>query len=112
MSEANEVVNVPDVVTEAFFDGIIDQADSSTPGKSFYTRSAFITALDSFPGFGTKSSEKDSLWEIAAFFAHVTHETGHLAYIEQWDRPSKHYVDKSNTQYPGCRARSTTAAAR
>ena len=64
------------VVTEAFFDGIIDQANSGCAKKSFYTRSAFIDALDSYPRFGTEGSEADSLLEIVAFFAHVTHETG------------------------------------
>ena len=69
-------VSVAEVVTEAFFDGIIDQAASGCAGKSFYTRSAFIAALNSYSRFGTEGSEEDSLREIAAFFAHVTHETG------------------------------------
>ena len=69
-------VSVADEVTEAFFDGIIDQAASSCAGKSFYTRLAFLDALDSYSGFGTEGSDDNSLREIAAFFAHVTQETG------------------------------------
>ena len=69
-------MSVADEVTEAFFDGIIDQADSGCAGKNFYTRSAFIDALDSYSEFGTEGSDDNSLREIAAFFAHVTHETG------------------------------------
>ena len=69
-------VSVSDVVTQEFFDGIIDQADASCAGKNFYTRAAFLDALNSYPRFGTEGSTDDSLREIAAFFGHVTHETG------------------------------------
>jgi len=69
-------VSVPDVVTQAFFDGIIAQASASCPGKNFYSRDAFINALGSYPQFGTSGSSDDAKREIAAFFAHVSHETG------------------------------------
>jgi len=69
-------VSVPDVVTDAFFNGIIDQADSSCAGKGFYSRSAFLDALGFYPQFGTVGSSDDSKREMAAFFAHLTHETG------------------------------------
>ncbi|TXG72744.1 hypothetical protein EZV62_001323 [Acer yangbiense] len=45
-------------------------------------------------------SEEDSRREIAAFFAHVTHETGHFCYIEEIDGASKDYCDETNTQFP------------
>ncbi|KAH7834996.1 hypothetical protein Vadar_021893 [Vaccinium darrowii] len=45
-------------------------------GKSFYTRAAFINALTLFSTFGTVGTTDDSKREIAAFFAHATHETG------------------------------------
>ncbi|KAF2321958.1 hypothetical protein GH714_004841 [Hevea brasiliensis] len=45
-------------------------------------------------------SDDDSKREIAAFFAHVTHETGHFCYIEEIDGASKDYCDETNTQYP------------
>ncbi|XP_047977589.1 endochitinase EP3-like [Salvia hispanica] len=93
-------VSVADIVTDAFFSGIADQAASSCAGKGFYTRSAFLDALASYPGFGTVGSTDDSRREIAAFFAHVTHETGHMCYIEEIDGPSKDYCDETNTQYP------------
>ncbi|GAY32138.1 hypothetical protein CUMW_281050 [Citrus unshiu] len=44
-----------------------------------YTRDAFLNAANSYPEFGSGSAD-DSKREIAAFFAHVTHETGHLCY--------------------------------
>ncbi|CAA7404543.1 unnamed protein product [Spirodela intermedia] len=98
-SMVNAVV-VPDVVTQEFFDGIINKSPGDCAGKNFYTRSAFLQAADSFPGFGTEGSEDDSKREIAAFFAHVTHETGSFCFIEEIDGPSKDYCDETNNQYP------------
>ncbi|XP_058094197.1 endochitinase EP3-like [Magnolia sinica] len=91
--------SVADIVTQAFFDGIINQGTGNCPGKSFYTRAAFINAVGSYPEFGTGTSD-DSKREIAAFFAHVTHETGFLCKIEEDDGASKDYCDETNTQYP------------
>ncbi|CAL5414130.1 unnamed protein product [Camellia sinensis] len=88
------------VVTQAFFDGIINQAPAGCVGKSFFTRSAFLNALGSYPLFGTTGTTDDSKREIAAFFAHATHETGFFCNIEEIDGASKTYCDQSNTQYP------------
>ncbi|CAA7404541.1 unnamed protein product [Spirodela intermedia] len=94
----NPVV-VSDIVTEAFFNGITNEVAPDCPGKNFYSRSVFLQALGSFPGFGTEGTEDDSKREIAAFFAHVTHETGSFCYIEEINGPSKDYCDEENTQY-------------
>nr|VDD57337.1 unnamed protein product [Brassica oleracea] len=67
-------VSVDEIVTQEFFNGIIDQAE--------------IGSVD------------DSRREIAAFFAHVTHETGHFCYIEEINGPSRDYCDENATQYP------------
>ena len=75
-SPGSSGVNVADVVTQDFFDSIINQAGGECPGKSFYTRDAFLNALNSYDQFGKVGSTDDSKREIAAFFAHVTHETG------------------------------------
>ncbi|KAH9727276.1 Endochitinase EP3 [Citrus sinensis] len=93
-------VSVADIVTPEFFNGILNQADASCVGKNFYSRSAFLDALGSFSQFGRIGTEENSRREIAAFFAHVTHETGHFCYIEEIDGPSKDYCDEENTQYP------------
>ncbi|KAL5848373.1 hypothetical protein ACOSQ4_006386 [Xanthoceras sorbifolium] len=93
-------VSVPDIVTTEFFNGIIDQAEASCVGKNFYSRSAFVDALGSFSQFGRIGSQEDSRREIAAFFAHVTHETGHFCHIEEIDGASKDYCDETKTQYP------------
>nr|XP_019708186.1 endochitinase EP3 [Elaeis guineensis] len=93
-------VSVADIVTQQFFDGIINQADNGCVGKSFYTRAAFLDALDFYPNFGRVGTVDDSKREIAAFFAHVTHETGHFCYIEEIDGASKDYCDENDTQWP------------
>uniref|UniRef100_F6HAW4 chitinase n=2 Tax=Vitis vinifera TaxID=29760 RepID=F6HAW4_VITVI len=93
-------VSVSDIVTKDFFNGILDQASETCPGRSFYTRSAFLDAVDSYPEFGQGGSAVDSKREIAAFFAHITHETGHFCYIEEVDGASRNYCDESNTKYP------------
>ena len=72
----NGSVSVSDVVTEDFFNGIISQAAGSCAGKNYYSRNAFLDAVSSYPQFGQDGSADDSKREIAAFFAHVTHETG------------------------------------
>lgn len=70
---------VANIVTAGFFDGIMNQAAADCAGKSFYTRDAFLNAVNPFPQFGSGSAD-DSKREIAAFFAHVTHETGRKFY--------------------------------
>ncbi|PIA65653.1 hypothetical protein AQUCO_00100867v1 [Aquilegia coerulea] len=92
--------SVADIVTPQFFNGIINQADAGCAGKNFYSRDRFLEAIKSYPRFGIVGSLDDSKREIAAFFAHVTHETGHFCYIEEIDGPSKDYCDENNTQYP------------
>ncbi|GAB2298550.1 Endochitinase ep3 [Dionaea muscipula] len=96
-------VSVSSLVTDGFFNGIINQAASDCAGKSFYSRSAFLGATNSYPAFGTTGSSDDIKREIAAFFAHVTHETGSFCYIEEnggSSLPTSQYCDPSNTQYP------------
>ncbi|CAN1275425.1 Chitinase 6 [Linum perenne] len=67
---------VADIVTQDFWNSIHDQAGNECAGKTFYTRDAFLQATGSYPDFGNRGSETDSKREIAAFFAHVTQETG------------------------------------
>lgn len=66
---------VADVVTQQFFDGMAGKADDNCEAKGFYTRQAFLDALESFSDFGQDATTDDSKREIAAFFAHVSHET-------------------------------------
>ncbi|CAI9108585.1 OLC1v1008229C1 [Oldenlandia corymbosa var. corymbosa] len=93
--------SVSDIVSDAFFNGIANQAGSGCEGRGFYTRSAFLNAANSYSGFGTTGSTDDAKREIAAFFAHVTHETGHFCYINEINGASQNYCDDKNfPQYP------------
>ncbi|KAH9615493.1 hypothetical protein KSS87_020946 [Heliosperma pusillum] len=95
--------SVSSVVTQSFFDGIIGQAAASCPGKNFYTRDAFLNAIGGYPQFGTSGSNDDNLREIAAFFAHVAHETGRFCHIEESDGAvSDSYCDPTTTQQYPC----------
>ncbi|MCD9561302.1 hypothetical protein HAX54_020335 [Datura stramonium] len=77
-SSNNNNERISDIVNESFFNGIANQAVSNSEGRGFYTRSAFLEALKSYPRFAIVGSSNDDKREIAAFFAHVTHETGHM----------------------------------
>ncbi|XP_060185954.1 endochitinase PR4-like [Lycium barbarum] len=99
-STNNSNNGISDIVTESFFNGIANQAASSCDGKGFYTRAAFLEALKSYPRFATIGSSNDTKREIAAFFAHVTHETGHMCYISEINGPSRNYCDEQNIEYP------------
>ena len=69
-------------MTPEFFSGIknkgITNNPDNCPDQSFYSRDTFLEALKSYPytRFGTTGAVDDSKREIAAFFAHATHETG------------------------------------
>lgn len=98
---------VESVVTDAFFDGIKSQSQAAAdgcPGKSFYTRQSFLDGAQEYRDFGKGSTRDDGKREIAAFFAHVTHETGHMCHIEEIDGPSKptseYCDDKNYPQWP------------
>ncbi|GAV79313.1 Glyco_hydro_19 domain-containing protein/Chitin_bind_1 domain-containing protein [Cephalotus follicularis] len=89
--------SVSDIVTGNFFNGIIGQASSSCEGKNFYTRGAFLTAANYYSGFATGGSADDSKREVAAYFAHVTHETGFFCYKREIDKST---YCASSAQWP------------
>ncbi|KAI3887770.1 hypothetical protein MKX03_018617, partial [Papaver bracteatum] len=68
--------SVDRMITPAFFNRIIIQAGTGCAGKKFYTRNAFLEAAELYPGFDHAGTVTKSNHEIAAFFAHVTHQTG------------------------------------
>ncbi|KAF7089912.1 hypothetical protein CFC21_092764 [Triticum aestivum] len=93
-------VSVPAIVTPAFFGALVAQAADDCAAKGFYTRDAFLTALGGYPAFGRTGSDDDSKREIAAFFAHVNHETIKFCYIDEINGPSKNYCDPTNAEWP------------
>lgn len=68
--------SVEAVVSPAFFNAIKSKSARSCAGQRFYTRKAFLTALNHYSLFGKEGSVVDAKREIAAFFAHATLETG------------------------------------
>ncbi|XP_051133292.1 chitinase 5-like [Andrographis paniculata] len=99
-SSGKKKIPVSSIVTNSFFNGIIGRAGSGCQGKGFYTRSAFLRALGSYPRFGAEGSIDDVKREIAAFFAHVTLETGFMCYREEIGGASGDYCDESNREWP------------
>ncbi|WVZ86243.1 hypothetical protein U9M48_033056 [Paspalum notatum var. saurae] len=97
-SSGGSGVDVASVVTDAFFNSILSQAGSGCQGTSFYTRSAFLSAVGAYSGFAQGGSSDDGKREIAAFFANVAHETGRLCYISETDQSSDYC--QSSTQWP------------
>jgi len=93
---------VDSVVTEGFFEGIRSRpVDGCTgTGKSFYTRQSFLDAAQAYRDFGKGVTTDDGKRELAAFFAHVTHETGYMCYIEENGGAGKDYCDETKTEYP------------
>ncbi|MQM16385.1 hypothetical protein Taro_049341 [Colocasia esculenta] len=78
-------IDVGGIATQQFFDGIKNKAPAQgCPGRGFYTWGAFLDAARSLPNFGRLwQSQDDAKREIAAFFAHVTQETGSLCKVEE-----------------------------
>uniref|UniRef100_A0A803MD63 Glycoside hydrolase family 19 catalytic domain-containing protein n=1 Tax=Chenopodium quinoa TaxID=63459 RepID=A0A803MD63_CHEQI len=69
-------------------------------------RNAFLNALNSYPQFGTGGSSDVTKREVAAFFAHVTQETGSFCYIEEiakstYCKPSEAWPCNPSKQYYG-----------
>lgn len=62
---------VDEIVTQKFFDGIINQTRNGCAGKRFYTRESFLKAANATFDF----TDTVTSLEIAAMFAHFTHET-------------------------------------
>ncbi|XVE80949.1 hypothetical protein DITRI_Ditri15bG0022800 [Diplodiscus trichospermus] len=91
-------VSVATIVSPQFFNGIKNQAGANCVGKNFYTREAFLKALGSFPDFGKRGSEVESKREIAAFFAHATHETEHFCFKEEIDKRNSYC--QNSPKYP------------
>lgn len=62
---------VGSIVTQSFFNNIINQAGNGCAGKRFYTRDSFINATNTFPNFANSVTRR----EIATMFAHFTYQT-------------------------------------
>ncbi|CAM6105825.1 unnamed protein product [Calypogeia fissa] len=83
---------VGSIVTSSLYDSIFPSRNA------FYTYDAFISAAGTFPSFGSTGSSTQQEQDIAAFLAHVSHETSGLVYINEVQQDV--YCDTTNTQYP------------
>jgi len=68
---------IENVVTPAFFDGIMSKVGNGCPAKGFYTRQAFIAAAQSFDAYKGTVAKR----EIAAMLAQFSHESGSKFFI-------------------------------
>ncbi|TVU12884.1 hypothetical protein EJB05_46550, partial [Eragrostis curvula] len=67
---------VGSIISSALFDQmLLHRNDAACPAKGFYTYSAFITAANAFPAFGTTGDADTRKREVAAFLAQTSHET-------------------------------------
>ncbi|XP_031480730.1 endochitinase 4-like [Nymphaea colorata] len=85
------------IVTPSFFNSLLPP--DGCEGKGFYNYDAFISAAESYGGFGTTGSPAVRKREMAAFLANVMHETGSFCFIKEQNPPSD-YCDQNNRQYP------------
>ncbi|XWS13154.1 hypothetical protein CRYUN_Cryun36dG0013100 [Craigia yunnanensis] len=96
----NNGVSIADIVTPDFFNGILNQAAATCVGRNFYSRGVFLDALNSFTQFARTGTAEDTRREIAAFFAHASHETGSFCFIEEQGGASEDYCNETRTEYP------------
>eukprot|EP00252_Welwitschia_mirabilis_P025563 TRINITY_DN8035_c0_g1_i1.p1 TRINITY_DN8035_c0_g1~~TRINITY_DN8035_c0_g1_i1.p1 ORF type:complete len:232 (+),score=-3.72 TRINITY_DN8035_c0_g1_i1:84-779(+) len=90
--------SVSSIVTNGLFNQIVSPT-AKCAGKGVYTYSGFINAANTFPKFGTSSSDEVNKREIAAFFGNAAHETGGFCQVAEDDQTSS-YCNSSYTQYP------------
>ncbi|XP_042425175.1 endochitinase-like [Zingiber officinale] len=64
------------IISASLFDQMLKHRnDAACPASGFYTYNAFVTAANSFPGFGTTGDAATQNREVAAFLAQTSHET-------------------------------------
>ncbi|CAA6656079.1 unnamed protein product [Spirodela intermedia] len=67
---------VASIISQTLFDQmLLHRNDAACPANNFYTYSAFVTAANSFPAFGTTGDLTTRQREIAAFLGQTSHET-------------------------------------
>ncbi|RWR79893.1 class IV chitinase Chia4-Pa1.1 [Cinnamomum micranthum f. kanehirae] len=87
------------LVTADYFNSLLASVSSTCEGKSFYKYDDFITTAEAAVGFGTTGSDDVHKREVAAFLAHVMHNTGGLCFINERN-PDSNRCDPSYTQWP------------
>nr|ABD92819.1 class Ib chitinase [Limonium bicolor] len=68
--------DVSSIISQSNFDEMLKHRnDNACSGHGFYTYAAFISAAQSFPGFGTTGDTDTRKRELAAFLGQTSHET-------------------------------------
>lgn len=67
--------------------------------NKFYSYESLATAVQKYPQFANEGALEQRKREVAAFLAHISHETGGLKYVEEQNPPSL-YCDATNRTYP------------
>ena len=67
--------DVSSLISESLFNELLKHRNDQACSKGFYTYNAFITAAQSFNGFGTTGDDATRKRELAAFLAQTSHET-------------------------------------
>ena len=75
MCHAQQNNDVSSIITRDIFNQFLPQRHSPA-ANGVYTYPMFIEAANAFNGFGTTGTDHTRRHELAAFFAHVAHETG------------------------------------
>lgn len=69
-------VGVASLISRPLFDDMLKHRnDAACPARNFYTYDAFISAANSFAGFGNTGDLDTRKREIAAFLGQTSHET-------------------------------------
>ncbi|XP_030955253.1 endochitinase-like isoform X2 [Quercus lobata] len=67
--------DVGSLISLSLFNELLKHRDNGCPSHGFYTYDAFITAAQSFGGFGTTGDVNTRKRELAAFLAQTSHKT-------------------------------------
>lgn len=96
-NELLAAAQVSSIITSDIFNQFLSKISTSgCEGNGFYTYDAFTQAAAAFNGFGTSGDSTVNARELAAFFAHVAHETGEGCYINE-QNPSQDYCDTTSS---------------
>ncbi|XP_031505269.1 endochitinase 4-like [Nymphaea colorata] len=85
------------IITSDFFNSLLPP--DGCEGKGFYNYDSFISAAESYDGFGTTGGTDVQKREMAAFLANAMHETGSFCKISETLDPSVH-CNQGYPQYP------------
>jgi hypothetical protein len=104
--------HISSIVSEEVYASLfLHKDDAACPAKNFYNYSAFVSAAERFPEFGSAGRDGTRRREVAAFLAQISHETtggwatapdGPFAWglcFKEEITPPSNYCDANNTEW-------------